>query len=319
MFAPPGSTLKRAGASNLALEMKRYQKRQMEDLEKELARSRRIVDETTRVVAAKREEIDLLRKQAMVLNDEFLRRSNELDRSKMQLAIMLEQANQIVKAKQYIAEQMEELKAESNRDRDAWMSQRDDIIREVRAIVESLQSDTATSPKAATSSRRGDGGADGLNWGDLDPEAEQRAQERVKELTAEIARLEAAAPIEAAELEAWEAAFARLSALTGEGGIEELVGQYLAEDEVSFAIYNEIATLNDEADQVQATIATLAHDTEAAKDAAREAKDAVLNEVRRKLHAVEAAADDSAERERILVAQLRVVSSRIVELYRVLK
>jgi uncharacterized coiled-coil protein SlyX len=45
----------------------------MEDLEKELARSRRIVDETTRVVAAKREEINLLRKQAMVLNEEFLR------------------------------------------------------------------------------------------------------------------------------------------------------------------------------------------------------------------------------------------------------
>lgn len=296
--------------------MKRYQKRQMEDLEKELARSRRIVDETTRVVAAKREEIDLLRKQAMVLNDEFLRRSNELDRSKMQLAISLEQANQIVKAKQYIAEQMEELKAESNRDRDAWMAQRDDVIREVRAIVESLQSDTGTSPKAATTSRRGE---EGLNWGDLDPEAEMRAQERVKELTAEIARLEAAAPIEAAELEAWEAAFARLSALTGEGGIEELVGQYLAEDDVSFAIYNEIATLNDEADQIQATIATLAADTEAAKDAARAAKDAVLTEVRRKLHAVEASADDTAERERVLVAQLRVVSSRIVELYRVLK
>ena len=48
----------------------------MEDLEKELARSRRIVDETTRVVAEKREEINLLRKQAMVLNDEFLRVSS---------------------------------------------------------------------------------------------------------------------------------------------------------------------------------------------------------------------------------------------------
>lgn len=117
-FAPPGSALKRAGASNLALELKKYQKRQMEDLEKELARSRRIVDETTRVVAAKRDEINLLRKQAMVLNDEFLRRSNELDRSKMQLAIMLEQANQIVKAKQYIGEQMDELRADAARERD---------------------------------------------------------------------------------------------------------------------------------------------------------------------------------------------------------
>lgn len=72
-FAPAGSVLKREGASSLAIEIKRYQGRVTQDLEKELSRSRRIVDETTRVVAAKREEINLLRKQAMVLNDEFLR------------------------------------------------------------------------------------------------------------------------------------------------------------------------------------------------------------------------------------------------------
>lgn len=72
-FAPAGSSLTRAGATSLAMEIKRYQKRQMEDLEKELSRSRRIVDESTRVVASKRDEINLLRKQAMVLNDEFLR------------------------------------------------------------------------------------------------------------------------------------------------------------------------------------------------------------------------------------------------------
>lgn len=47
-----------------------------------------------------------------------LQRSNELDRSKMQLAIMLEQANQIVKAKQYINEQCEELRLDSNRERE---------------------------------------------------------------------------------------------------------------------------------------------------------------------------------------------------------
>jgi len=49
---------------------------------------------------------------------EPVQRSNELDRAKMQLAIMLEQANQIVKAKQFIGEQVEEIRQEVAKERE---------------------------------------------------------------------------------------------------------------------------------------------------------------------------------------------------------
>lgn len=53
--------------------MRRFQARLAEQLERELARCRRMEDEAARTVAGMREDINLLRKQAMVLNDDFLR------------------------------------------------------------------------------------------------------------------------------------------------------------------------------------------------------------------------------------------------------
>lgn len=117
------------------------QKRVLEHLERELARCRRADDEASRVVAARREEINLLRKQAIVLNDDFLRRSNELDSCKMALAIRLEQANQIVRASQYVAEQANEVRAEAAAERGVWLQERDVIVGEVVRILNLLASD----------------------------------------------------------------------------------------------------------------------------------------------------------------------------------
>lgn len=175
-FAPAGSALRRVGASSLALELRKYRKRQMDDLEKELARSRRILDEASRVVSSKRDEIDLLRKQAMVLNEEFLRRSNDLDRAKVNLAICLEQANQIVKAKQFVQEQSDDLRADATKERQAWMDEREAVIARIKRLLEGLEED-----KPAI------GGEDPA-WGNLTAEQETYALERVKQLATTIER-----------------------------------------------------------------------------------------------------------------------------------
>ena len=149
----------------------------MDDLEKELARSRRILDEASRVVSSKRDEIDLLRKQAMVLNEEFLRRSNDLDRAKVNLAICLEQANQIVKAKQFVQEQSDDLRADATKERQAWMDEREAVIARIKRLLEGLDED-----KPAI------GGDGDPAWGNLTAEQETYALERVKQLAATIER-----------------------------------------------------------------------------------------------------------------------------------
>jgi len=133
--------------------MRRFQARLSENLERELARCRRTEDEAARTVAGMREDINLLRKQAMVLNDDFLRvrcspadslvalahaplaalvhlrcrvldapscmqRSNELDRAKMTLAIQLEQANMVVHAKAHLQDALEEMRREDAADKE---------------------------------------------------------------------------------------------------------------------------------------------------------------------------------------------------------
>jgi uncharacterized coiled-coil protein SlyX len=181
-FAPAGSALRRVGASNLALELKRYRKRQMDDLEKELARSRRVLDEASRVVTSKREEINLLRKQAMVLNEEFLRRSNDLDRAKVNLAICLEQANQIVKAKQFVQEQSDDLRADATKDRQAWIVEREAVIARIRRLLE------GTEAVAQHSHHRGSVSDSSQPFGNLTTEQEEYALQRVKQLAVSIER-----------------------------------------------------------------------------------------------------------------------------------
>jgi uncharacterized coiled-coil protein SlyX len=233
-FAPAGSALRRVGASSLAIELKRYRKRQMDDLEKELARSRRVLDEASRVVTSKREEINLLRKQAMVLNEEFLRRSNDLDRAKVNLAICLEQANQIVKAKQFVQEQSDDLHADATKDRQAWIVEREAVIARIRRLLEGHET--------ATHHPQQQKGGEAEAFGNLTTEQEEYALHRVKQLAVSIDReyggkpakpaafvgcssppsgsrhagLEKEAPFEQAELEVWESAFKRMQEGTGE-------------------------------------------------------------------------------------------------------
>ena len=157
------------------MELRKYRKRQMDDLEKELARSRRILDEASRVVSSKSDEIDLLRKQAMVLNEEFLRRSNDLDRAKVNLAICLEQANQIVKAKQFVQEQSDDLRADATKERQAWMSEREAVIARIKRLLEGTE--MAPPPVEGDAS-----------WGNLTTEQEEYALARVKQLATSIER-----------------------------------------------------------------------------------------------------------------------------------
>lgn len=110
-------------------------------------------------MAARREEINLLRKQAIVLNDDFLRRSNELDSCKMALAIRLEQANQIVRASQYVAEQANEVRAEAGAEREVWLKDRDVIVGEVVRILNLLAADAPARRRDQRRAAQAEGGS----------------------------------------------------------------------------------------------------------------------------------------------------------------
>jgi hypothetical protein len=89
----------------------------------------------------------------------------------MQLAIMLEQANQVMKQKAFVDEQLDELRAAASRDRSEWMQQRDAILAGIRGLVNRGEA-------------RAEAGAP--KWGSLNVEDEQAALTRVKWLVAEI-------------------------------------------------------------------------------------------------------------------------------------
>jgi regulator of replication initiation timing len=239
-----------------------------------------------------------------------LQRSNELDRSKMQLAIMLEQANQIVKAKQYIGEQMDELKLEAGRDKDAWMAQRDDLIVEIRDILEAAESEEAKQKKAA----KVDG--EPAPWGELDAEAEQAAQDRIIELEGAIATLQSVAPLADAELAVWEEAFVRLAESAGEHNTQVMVSNFLKDDEANYGIFLDVVNINEEIEGLSEALAELKVDIAKAVEQQREKREEELNALRQKLRDTEMSAGEASSREGTLVVQLQAAANKLVSLYK---
>lgn len=134
-FGSRAGALKAAGSSNLAEEARRYKTKILSRLEELFATTLREENALTRETKAKRGLINDLRSNALALNEEFLLSSNSLDSAKLRLALILEQANSIVKAKGEIALRVEALRKKLVLDRTLWLQERAQITGEVHRLL----------------------------------------------------------------------------------------------------------------------------------------------------------------------------------------
>jgi hypothetical protein len=122
-----------------------------------------------------------------------------------------------------------------------------------------------------------------------------------------------------AELATWDAAFEQLAEATGEQDVDKMVARFLAADEENYGLFTEAALAAEEVEAAEASLAAVEADTQAALDRTVAARKAAIEEARSKLHEVEASADEAAERERVLLAQLNAVAAKLAGLYKRLK